>query len=324
MTTPTVAAIYRAYESASDSHRPHLGASEIGKPCARALWYGFHHATARKFDGRMLRLFERGQREEPVLIKNLRDIGLTVWDTDPETGRQFGFSTFGGHFAGSCDGVAKGFEEDPNTPMVLEFKTSSDKLFKVLAADGVEKAKPEHFLQMQVYMSALDLSRAYYLAVNKDTDEIYGEIVAFSPVHARQMFEKAERIIFAEEPPAKLSDDPAFWQCKFCDHWDVCHGDKLPEVNCRTCAWSSPVREGGWRCDNGRDIGTVCGDHIFHTVFFTKAKPDYFASGSLTLTDGTVTGALGLSSFELRDKWNAPQIVEEVAKVETVKRAWHK
>ena len=38
------------------------------------------------------------------------------------------------------------------TVHMLEVKTSSDKLFKVLQKEGVEKAKPEHFAQMQIYM----------------------------------------------------------------------------------------------------------------------------------------------------------------------------
>lgn len=322
--TPTIEAVYKSYESASESNRPHLGASEIGKPCGRALWYGFRHASKRAFSGRMLRLFERGQREEPVLIKNLRDIGVTVWDVDPSTGKQFGFATFGGHFSGSCDGVGRGFPEDPRTPMVLEFKTSSDKLFQVLVRDGVEKAKPEHWAQMQVYMSALDINRAYYLAVNKDTDDIYGEIVHFSPVHARQLFEKAERIIFAEDPPGKISDDPAFWQCKFCDHWAVCHGEKLPEINCRTCTWSSPKREGGWSCPIESEMKPGCTSHIFHPVFFTKSKPAHFDSGTLTLEDGTTVGNGGVTSEQLRLDWNAPKTPIEVLAEVIPKKVWQK
>ena len=69
----TVAAIYRGYEERSGEElRPHLGASQIGHPCSRALWYGFRWALAKDFDGRMLRLFETGQLVENRLIRDLR------------------------------------------------------------------------------------------------------------------------------------------------------------------------------------------------------------------------------------------------------------
>ena len=41
--------------------REHLGASEIGDPCSRKLWYLFRWVAVKKFDARMLRLFARGQ-----------------------------------------------------------------------------------------------------------------------------------------------------------------------------------------------------------------------------------------------------------------------
>ena len=46
----------------------------------------------------------------------------------------------------------------------------SDETVPYLKAKGVEKSKPEHAAQMQVYMHLAGLERAFYLAVNKDTD----------------------------------------------------------------------------------------------------------------------------------------------------------
>ena len=47
--------------------------------CDRAIWYAFrwaHPPTA--YDGRMLRLFRTGDREEARLIEELRAIGCVV------------------------------------------------------------------------------------------------------------------------------------------------------------------------------------------------------------------------------------------------------
>ena len=62
--SPTVNAIYAAYEDVrGDGFREHLGASLIGKSCERALWFDFRWATVSRHEGRILRLFETGQRQ---------------------------------------------------------------------------------------------------------------------------------------------------------------------------------------------------------------------------------------------------------------------
>lgn len=98
--TPTLSAIYASYEARQgDGFRDHLGASLIGKPCARALWYDFRWATPARHTGRILRLFETGQLEEARLVRDLRATDATVLEVDPDTGRQFRVEAHGGHFA---------------------------------------------------------------------------------------------------------------------------------------------------------------------------------------------------------------------------------
>ena len=64
----TVKRIYEFHEQmgAEDDgpHRGRLGASIIGRPCARQLWYSFRNLFDRTFSGRILRLFETGHLEE--------------------------------------------------------------------------------------------------------------------------------------------------------------------------------------------------------------------------------------------------------------------
>jgi hypothetical protein len=65
--SPTREAIFAAYEAdAHQGFRLHLGASLIGKPCERSLWYDFRWTTVAQHPGRLLRLFETGQLEEPA------------------------------------------------------------------------------------------------------------------------------------------------------------------------------------------------------------------------------------------------------------------
>ena len=245
---PTRDAIFAAYEAdRDDGFRPHLGSSQIGKSCERALWYDFRWATPARFPGRILRLFETGQLEEARLVRNLRRTGATVLDVDPETGRQWRVEAHAGHFGGSLDAVALGLLEAPKTWHVVEFKTHSVKSFRDLVARGVVDAKPQHAAQMQVYMALTGLTRALYVAVCKDTDDLHVERVRADRDEAERLLARALRTINSSRPPAPISEDPAWWECRFCGHHAVCHEGAAPAVTCRSCLHATPVA-GGWHC----------------------------------------------------------------------------
>ena len=235
-----------------DGLRPHLGASQIGKACDRQLWYTFRWAERKSFEGRMLRLFETGHLEEPRLVANLRAIGVTVHDTDP-SGAQWRVETLGGHFGGSMDGALVGVPEAPKTWHVGEFKTASEKVFNEMKKKGVKLTKPEHYWQVTTYMGLTGMERALYIMKNKNTDELHVERVEFDADLFKKIIDRATRIVNAEEPPARISDDPSWYECKFCDFQAQCHGTTAPLVNCRTCAHSTPEMGGNqlWTCADG-------------------------------------------------------------------------
>jgi len=270
-TTPeTVKRIFEHYQAQrKNEHRPHLGGSQIGRECERALWYQFRWAWTPRFEGRILRLFETGDREEDRIVRNLRDIGIKVWDRDPETGRQVRFEACGGHFALSLDGVGEGFPES-SQPHTLEFKTMNTKNFKTLQNMGLQKAQPIYWAQCQIGMHLAKLDRCYFFAVCKETDAIYGERIKYDPAEGMMLIAKAERIVFSEKPPARISDEPSDWRCKFCPYWAVCHGCKLPEVHCRTCAHVTPERGGTWSCARGHKVDGPCTDHLFNPYALPK------------------------------------------------------
>jgi hypothetical protein len=267
---PTVTAIYAAYEEAADAgFRAHLGASLIGTECERALWYALRWATRAQHTGRLLRLFETGNLAEGRFVADLRRIGVTVLDLDPATGRQWNVRDASGHFGGSMDAVAIGFAEAPKTWHVCEFKTHGHKSFAKLVAEGVERSKPLHWAQMQAYMQMAGIDRAFYLAVCKDTDELYQERIRHDADAGLRILAKAARIVGAERPPTRISDDPAWWQCRFCDHHSVCHDGAAVERHCRSCLHASPVDGGGWHCSrhgvalSRGDQDAGCARHLY-------------------------------------------------------------
>lgn len=246
----TVQKIYRHHESKADQgHRNHLGASIIGRECERAVWYSYHWYGKEEHTGQRLRLFETGDLAEHRFVAELRAIGVEVHEIDERTGKQYRVQAHGGHLGGSLDGVAKGLPECPSKWHVLEFKTHNEKSFKELEKVGVEKAKPEHFAQMQIYMGLTGIDRAFYMAVNKNTDELHGERVKFKQTLFDALMDKAGRIIYATKPPVRLSERSSFYKCKWCPFAGVCHGGSEPERNCRTCRFSKPVEGGEWLCE---------------------------------------------------------------------------
>ncbi|MEO0479033.1 MAG: PD-(D/E)XK nuclease family protein [Planctomycetota bacterium] len=266
-------AIFGHYERTAEDHRrPHLGCSVIGTECERALWYGFRWVQDPEHPGRILALFQRGHREEERLIIDLRAIGVEVEDIDPQTGEQYRMSAVGGHFGGSCDGIIKlGVPGIDLLRAVFEAKTSNDKAFKKLEKEGVRLAKPEHYAQVVVYMEAFQCAAAVYVSVNKNDDQIHAEKVEPNPEFAAQLLEKASRVIFAQTPPPRLSDDPSWWKCRFCSFRPVCHQqetDRL-ERNCRSCLSSTAEPDGTWSCAHLKRTLSVdeqkqgCSDHLF-------------------------------------------------------------
>lgn len=169
--------------------------------------------------------------------------------------KQWGFKDHEGHFAGSSDGKIKfpeGFKikgrDVPTGWGLAECKTSNDKSFKQVVAKGVLSAKPVHYVQMQIYMRYLGLEWALYIAVNKNDDDMYFEIIYAKPELADQYRELAANIITMPSAPPRLTDNPSWFECKFCAFREICHYGDVPQKNCRSCAMAAPAEDGQWYC----------------------------------------------------------------------------
>ncbi len=306
--SPTVEAIYKTYVDApNDWKRDHLGASLIGMECERAIWYTFRWCSKPSFDGRMLRLFDTGKREEIRLIKDLRKAGITIYSKDPDTGLQITYHSFGGHYGGSLDGMGLGFLEAPASWHVLEEKTASKKSFADLKKNGVQKWKPLYYAQVQAYMRWSEVDRTLFLCVCKDNDEIYEERIHYNAAFAKSLEQKAERIVFSDVPPIKINNDPESSDCKWCPHRETCQERRLPVVSCRACCFATPREDGKWICDKSGEVLSSseqrhpCQNHIFIPDLVPMVQTDADPEKGLVTYGEIINGPGHIASVDLQN-----------------------
>lgn len=321
-TDPTLAAIDTVIEQAGNSSkpRPYLGASQIGQPCNRALWYSFRWALSRTIPAAGLRRIQDGFRGEKVMIDWLRKVpGVDLW-TEDETGGQIGIADCAGHFRGHLDGVIQGILQAPKTPHVWEHKVCNEakvnKLKKLKLEKGEKAALQEwdevYYAQAQVYMRGVELTRHYLTVATPGCRDVVSCRTAYDKKAADSIIKRAETIITAERPPLKISDRPDWWQCKFCDYHSLCHGPALPQVNCRTCAHSTATLDGhaAWQCEHHHQPIEVsaqtaaCQNHVWHPDLLANHAEPIGANpqtGSITFKrkDGT-TVEIGMNGTSTR------------------------
>ena len=102
---------------------------------------------------------------------------------------------------------------------------------------------------------------------------------------------RAERII--ENPdqlPNRISENPDYFICRWCALTDICHGQKAPDRNCRTCIFSEATENANWRCKKHDKNLTVseqregCPDQRY--------RPAFIKGEVVTVDDEAVTYCL--------------------------------
>lgn len=275
-------------------HRNHLGASGLGEPCWRKLWYQFRWVKVEHFDGRMMRLFNVGHAAEPRFVAYLRGIGFEVKEFSnpvlhyhPESGSYFYGETFdpgdglvhdvsdsaahiaeaaklgvkpnqfrisgaNGHYGGSLDGICKPparYEIQGDIILSLSFKTNATgSKYDSVSKESLQKSKPIHWAQECQYGYKMGIRYCIYMIENKNDSDITFKVIELDWNYGAQLEKKATEIIAAKEPPPRISENPAVFDCKYCHVSDICHKGEVPEKNCRSCRNASPVENAEWFC----------------------------------------------------------------------------
>jgi CRISPR/Cas system-associated exonuclease Cas4 (RecB family) len=257
MVDPTLAAMDAAMVERQDtSRRGYLGASSIGAPCSRQLWYSFRWAAPVSFNAETLKRFEDGHRGEALMVERLSKVPGVVLSTHAPDGSQWGMQAHEGHFRGHCDGFIKGLLQAPKTAHIWEHKVCNEAKQKKLAKLKTEKGEkealahwdPVYYAQAQVYMHAFDQTRHYLTCSSPGERTTVSVRTNYNQEHAENLMARAKDIIVSDQPPVRISEDSTSYLCKWCDYHTVCHDITPMAVNCRTCINSYPDHGGEWSC----------------------------------------------------------------------------
>ena len=226
-------------EERASKSRSYLGGSRLGVACQRAMQFEYAQAPkdeGRDFSGQLLRIFAAGHLFEDLAIKWLRQAGFELFTTkgNRPDGEQFGFETAGGRIQGHVDGIIIGgpHEIEMSYPALWECKSMNARSWKETVKKGVTISKPVYAAQIAVYqaymepqVAGISQNAALFTAINKNTAEIYHELVPFDGAMAQKMSDKGVRIIQATEAGEllpRISRTATHFECKMCSWQDLC------------------------------------------------------------------------------------------------------
>ncbi|WP_457647233.1 hypothetical protein, partial [Profundibacter sp.] len=174
-----------------------------------------------------------GHMLEDLAIRWLRAAGIDLV-TQKTDGRQFGFSVAGGRIRGHVDGIINGSPAalGLRTPALWECKTMNAKNWRACVKDGVAVSKPVYAAQIAIYQAYMETvvpgiseAPALFTAINKDTAELYHELVPFDVALAQRMSDRAVRILQATDAGEllpRIAQSRDFHECRFCSYADRC------------------------------------------------------------------------------------------------------
>lgn len=219
--------------------RAYLGASALGAPCDRQIQLDYIEANglgAPEPDkpgphGVTLRIFATGHNFEELVIDWLRAAGLemrTVRAAANGHSGQIGFNVANGRFRGHCDGVIVGGPAGlMHYPALWECKALGQKSWQEVVKRGVTIARPVYAAQIALYQAYLELADhpALFTALNRDTAELYHELVPFDAELAQRTSDRAVKILQATDagemmPRAFKSSDHHV--CRMCRWHGFC------------------------------------------------------------------------------------------------------
>lgn len=301
--------------------RGHLGMSQIQKD-ARELWYGFRWCFPKHSEARKERIFRLGDAIEAEIIRVLSLIPGVELHTVDGNSNQFNFREYGGHFSGSMDGCVRGLP-DSSDWHVFEAKSANKSRFKELTKSSIKSWAPEYYTQVQCYMGASGMRKAYFIVYCKDDSELCDEVIEYDGTTWDEMKIKARQIILATKPPVSSYPNRNFYKLNFMSqaNREIYFGERAPYPSCRNCMFcEADIESDGavWKCNlrakklSLSDQEAGCDLHLFMDALvpgiscgFDGDHVDYEAPGGVKFknvhadTDGR--GEYEFTSWEIAE-----------------------
>jgi hypothetical protein len=128
---------------------------------------------------------------------------------------------------GHADGVVVAAPNGMAIPALWECKSANAKNWRDIVKRGVRVAKPIYAAQIALYQAYLGLTEApaLFTAINKDTCELWHELVPFDGALAQASSDKAVQILRACDAGELLprhTADPEHFECRFCAWKERC------------------------------------------------------------------------------------------------------
>jgi len=210
-----------------EARRTYLGASSIGSECLRKIQLDWQCDSTHP--ARTKRIFSRGHMFEEITVKAMAGAGFRMERGTSATG----FTAADGLFKGHCDGIIMAGPKIDGLkfPCLWEHKAIGASGWRKLEKDGIEKAYPQYYAQVQIYMAylGLDENPALFTAVNSDNCEILHLAVPFNAEAAQSWSDRAVAVIRATQAGELLDritdKGPTDWRCKMCSHSARCWAD---------------------------------------------------------------------------------------------------
>lgn len=207
-----------------DEKRLYIGASSIGHPCYRYIWYSMKGMRGNGLDAKNYITFEIGKRLETVILEYLEKADINVERANTNNKHLLFKDRDIDIFRGHADAI---LHFGCDNPAVLEIKTAKNSSFEQFKNKGLFKWSEIYYAQLQSYMGMSDIKQGVLLAINKDNSELHCEWVNFDAGYYARLRDKAMTIERSTSEPEKINQSPLYMLCNRCCFKSICHsGDR--------------------------------------------------------------------------------------------------
>ena len=196
-----------------------------GGKCIRQLWYRFMESKpefayigelSEPLNAKTLRIFAVGNALHEMIQTWFSDMGILIKDEQRINTK---YRTVPVH--AYIDAIL--LFNDSIIP--VEIKSIKSWGFKKLPPGG----KPEHIVQLQMYLHFTNLSQGYLLYIDKDSNDLKEILVAYDE---NLIVEELDKLVNAWEcVNSKLIPDPPYkgkskYPCSYCSYRNLCYKDR--------------------------------------------------------------------------------------------------